>query len=131
LVLQLDLLEKNGPSRQGRILSSSGRRFTDEGLVLGAGTNLAEVTRHESGALALDGDEARILALLSVAYSRSFRASLVGTLRKASGAWHRGDRSLAYVHLSLAGLRPLADHEEAFRLFAADHLLEAGVRREI
>jgi hypothetical protein len=102
--------------------------ITEEGLVLGAGTMLASVARDATGIfkLVLDGEEERIVALLSIACGQNLPASVITGLRKASDCWSRDDKCLAHVHLSQAGLPAFDDLEHAFRLFAVNELLEAG-----
>lgn len=73
--------------------------FTDEGLVFGAGTVLAK--RRPDRALALDGEEERILALLAVAYGRSVSPQVIGNIRRATREWANGDNCLAHIHLAL------------------------------
>jgi hypothetical protein len=99
------------------------------GLLLGAGTCLAKMVPGTGGAsiLALDGQASRIFALLSVAYQGSVPVSIMETLRKASDFWSRGEKALAYLLLSFCRLPPLETNAQAFRLFAADALLEAGL----
>jgi hypothetical protein len=106
-----------------------GLEITSEGLLLGAGTCLAKMVPGAGGAsiLALDGQASRIFALLSVAYQGSIPVSIMETLRKASDFWSRGEKALAYLLLSFCRLPPLETNEQAFRLFAADALLEAGL----
>ena len=104
--------------------------LADHGLELGAMTVLARRTRDRWGAtdLALGGREARILALLAVAYWRPVSPSVIGDLRRAAKATARGDTALAAIHLAHSGLPKIdADEGTAFRLFAAERLLDAGV----
>jgi hypothetical protein len=49
------------------------------------------------------------------------------TLRKASDLLRRGDKTLAHVQLSFCRVPPFETNEQAFRPFAANELLEAGV----
>jgi hypothetical protein len=97
--------------------------------LLGAGTCLAKMVPGAGGAsiLALDGQASRIFALLSVAYQGRVPVSIMETLRKASDFWSRGEQALAHLQLSFCRLPPLETNEQAFRLFAADALLEAGL----
>ena len=97
-----------------------------DALVLGAGTVLAR--RDHDGALALDGEDARLLRLLSVAYGRSVSTSVLGTLRKASRHARAGDDAMAAMYLALAKLPKLHDpSDSACRLFIADGLMAEGV----
>ncbi len=64
-----------------------------EGLMLGAKTVLAK--RRGDGALALDGEEARLLTLLAVAYGRPVDAGIIGKIRRASKHARAGDEAMA------------------------------------
>src|SRR5579862_1156168 len=97
-----------------------------EGLVLGAGTVLvrADSARRLQS---LDGQEARVLALLSAAYGRAVAPSVLGNIKRAAKAWGEGDDCLAYIHLAHARLPALQDQVEAARrLFVADGFMRAG-----
>ena len=100
--------------------------FTEQGLVLGAGTVLAK--RRPCRALALDGEEERLLALLAVAYGRPISSKVIGNIKRATRDWANGERCLAQIHLARSRLPPLDTGEAApFRLFAAERLIEEGV----
>ena len=102
--------------------------FNDAGLVLGAGTVLAKRRiSAEASELDLDLAEERILALLSIAYSRPVDPAVLGNIRRASAAWRDGETVLALIHLAHSALPPLANEDAAYRLSAADHLLAAGI----
>lgn len=98
-----------------------------EGLVLGAGTVLVAADgvrrlRH------LEGQEARVLALLSAAYGREVAPSVLGNIERAAKSWSEGDDCLAYIHLAHSGLQvPRDPRASACRLFIADSLMNAGV----
>lgn len=97
-----------------------------EGLVLGAGTVLipAEGVRRLTS---LDGHEARVLALLSVAYGKAVAPAALGNIARAADAWRQGDDCLAYIHLAHSRQSELQDcYEAARRLFLAEGFLEAG-----
>jgi hypothetical protein len=97
-----------------------------QGLVLGAGTVL--VPAHGARQLTSpDGQEARVLALLSAVYGKAVAPAVFGNIRRAVKAWGDGDDCLAYIHLAHSGLSALQDcHETARRLFLAEGFLEAG-----
>ncbi|HEV2546310.1 MAG TPA: hypothetical protein VGU20_03150 [Stellaceae bacterium] len=101
--------------------------FAGDDLVLGAGTCLAQLRR---GAPSIDGQEGRILTLLSVAYWRPIPTQVLKLIRAAVRAYGRGEKVLASIHLAHAGLptieRTNADREFC-RLFLAGRLLSAGV----
>jgi hypothetical protein len=96
-----------------------------EALVLGANTVLAK--RDEDGGLAIDGDEARLLTLLAVAYGQPVDSSVLASIRGASKFARAGDECMAAMRLALARLPQLADPEDAARrLFIADGLIAEG-----
>jgi hypothetical protein len=104
--------------------------LAEAGLTLGAMTILAGRVRDRWGAsdLALKGNEARILALLAVAYGHPVSPSVIAELRRAAKAYARGDKALAAMHIAHTGLRKIDEDERtAFRLFAAERLLDAGL----
>jgi hypothetical protein len=100
--------------------------LTPEGLVLGAGTIVlpaAEARRLKS----VNGDELRVLALLSAAYGRTIGPAVLGSIERAAKAWGEGDDCLAYIHLAHARFPALDDSREAARrLFIADAFMKAG-----
>jgi hypothetical protein len=125
--LLADRLGKAWRARQASAPIDAVMRFSDEGLVLGAGTVLAPA-EEPSGGVRLKGLEPRLVALLAAAHRRTPSASSLTHLRKAARRWNEGERDLATIHLALSGLdrlrRPDAD---ARRLFLADQLLRAGL----
>lgn len=100
--------------------------MTDHGVVLGVDTVLfavdAHVTRHQP-----DHADLRLLALLGVACKRRVASDVIKHVRKASMQWASGNKSLARIHLAFASLPRLEGREDAFQLFWADELMEAGV----
>ena len=103
--------------------------LTDRGLLLGAETVLVPLKPDYFGrpCLALDRNEARLLALLEIAYARPFESWVIEALRPVAGAWRSGDPGLARLQLAYAGVPALARGEEApRRLFIAAGLLDAG-----
>jgi hypothetical protein len=101
----------------------------DDGLILGAGTILARMTRDAFGApvLAVQEDEDRLLALLAAAHGRPASPELQRHLESASDYWRRGEKALANIRLAYAALPRLVDHADAYRLFLAEKLLDDGV----
>ncbi len=92
--------------------------------MLGAKTILAK--RLHDGSL--EGEDARILTLLSVAYGKPVDPSVVGAIRRASKHARAGDECMASMHIALVPLPRLSDPSEAARrLFIADGLMEDGV----
>ncbi|MGH6867644.1 MAG: hypothetical protein ACREDA_01970, partial [Methylocella sp.] len=75
--------------------------MTERELLLGTGTLLAKMA--EDG-LRLEGEEERILTLLTVAYRRDVPAATLGSFRRAAKHWQSGDKCLAAIHLAQNGL---------------------------
>ncbi len=97
-----------------------------QGLVLGAGTVLVRAER-ERRLASLDGQQARVLALLSAAHGKAVAPAVLGNIARAADAWRKGDDCLAYIHLAHARLPALQDsYEAARRLFLAEGFLDAG-----
>jgi len=102
-------------------------RFSQEGLVFGAGTLLAK-SRGGDRNVSIDPLDPRLHALLAAAHLRRPSARALAHLRKAAERWNEGDDALAAMHLTLSGLDRLAEPEtDAHRLFLADGLLNGGV----
>jgi hypothetical protein len=104
--------------------------ITDDGLVLGASCVLAKQKTDASGRrlLAVDGNEKRILALLTAAYGRPIDPAVIDHVRRASLAYSGGETCLALIHLAYAGLPKLHDEKtSSYRLFLAERLLDAGL----
>ena len=101
----------------------------DDGLVLGAGTILARMTRDSLGSRSLDleEDEDRLPALLAAAHGRPMSPDLPRHLGEASAHWRRGEKALANIRLAFARIPRLDDRSEAYRLFLAEELLDAGM----
>jgi hypothetical protein len=99
--------------------------ITGVGLMLGAGTILAKMTRdgRDAPRLALD-NEPRAMALLATAYEQPIAPYVLTKVRRACELWNAGEKALAHIHLAHAKL-PQCDEERALRLFVADELLEA------
>ncbi|MGH6857355.1 MAG: hypothetical protein ACRECP_06885, partial [Methylocella sp.] len=76
--------------------------------------------------LALDGNEARILSLLTAAYGKCIPEGVVEKIRRAGEFWCAGEKTLAQIHLAFIGL-PQIDEADAYRLFLAEVALEKGV----
>ena len=98
----------------------------DEGLTLGAGTLLAK--RNHDGSLALDGEEEKVLTLLSIACGKALDPSALKPIRRASEIARDGDECRAAMHVALAKLPNISDPiDAARRLFIAEGLIAAGV----
>ena len=104
--------------------------FTDQGLELGKGTLLVKFIQDQwdRRSLDIDGQEERILALLSVAWDHPMPDGILRHFHSASRALAKGEMVQACLHLAYTGLQPLDYDSDSFRLlFIADGLLEAGV----
>jgi hypothetical protein len=100
--------------------------LTTEGLVLGAGTVVLP-TEESRRLKSVNGDELRVLALLSAAYGRAIAPAVLGNIERAAKAWGEGDDCLAYIHLAHARFPVLDDSREwARRLFITDAFLKVG-----
>jgi hypothetical protein len=101
--------------------------FTHAGIALGRGTILAEFEKkgRGTGSLALDGNEARILSLLTAAFDAPVAPDIVEKIRRAGEFWRAGDKAPAQIHLAFLGL-PKIDEADAYRLFLAGTALEKG-----
>jgi hypothetical protein len=97
-----------------------------KGLTLGARTVVAK--RRHDGSIVLDGEEERVLVLLSVAYGRPLDPSVLANIRCASKSASAGDDGMAAMHIALARLPRILDPiDAARRLFIADGLIASGV----
>jgi hypothetical protein len=104
--------------------------FTKRGLEIGNGTVVAKYSRDDWNRriLCIDGQEERILALLSVAWDHPMPDGIIEHFHSASRAFSKGELSLAHIHLAYTGLQPLEADEENLRLlFMAEGFLRAGV----
>jgi hypothetical protein len=71
-----------------------------EGLKLGAGTVVAK--RNPDGSFAVDGEEERVLTLLSVAYGDALDPSVLNSIRRASKHARDGDERMAAMGAAAA-----------------------------
>ena len=113
-------------ARRGSIVIDALMRFSDKGLVLGAGTVLAPCGE-TSRDISIDPSEPRLHALLTAAHLG--RPSIPGLahLGKAADCWREQQDALAAMHLVLSGLDRLEQPEaDSHRLFLADGLLKRG-----
>lgn len=101
----------------------------DDGLSLGAGTVLARmiIDRNGAPALALDGEEERILALLSLAYRKRISIKALTYIKRASMQWTRGEKAIAHFELAYADLPRFETREETRLLFYAESLVKLGI----
>src|SRR5207237_47616 len=93
--------------------------FSPDGLALGAGTILLPAVAPRDLAN-LQGEEMRLLALLSATYGKAISPSVLGNIERAAKSWREGDDALAAIHLAHAALpcpaAIVAGAIEAFRL---------------
>jgi len=101
----------------------------EDGLVLGAGTILARMTRDSLGAPALDleGGGDRLKALLAATHDRPMPPDLPRHLDEAFAHWRRGEKALANIRVAFARIPRLDDCSDAYRLFLPEELLDAGM----
>jgi hypothetical protein len=100
--------------------------FSPDGLALGAGTILLSAVGPRRLAN-LQGEEARLLALLSATFGKAVPPSVLGNIERAAKSWSKGDDTAAVIHLAHAAL-PRADNPEeaARRLFITDAFIKSG-----
>lgn len=122
-----DRLDKEWRERRTSIPIDAIMRFSDHGLVLGAGTVLIEGSVPGRG-VSREALESRLRTLLTVAHLRAPAVSAVAHIRAATERWRQGEPDLAGVHLALSRLQGLERPEaDAQRLFLADQLMNQGV----
>ncbi len=107
--------------------------FGPDGLTLGCGAVLAKAERALGRArINLEGQEARIEALLAAAYGRRVDEAAMRHLRRGVLRWNEGDAALAAMHLAFMGLGRLPNpRTDAKRLFMAEALLDAGASPDL
>ncbi len=102
--------------------------FANAGLLLGRGTLLAAFGKYARGAASdpINGNEARIVALLTGTFGRPLAGGVIAKMRRACAIWLGGDKGLAQIHLALTGL-PRVGEWDAYCLHLADKSLARGV----
>jgi hypothetical protein len=112
--------------RKRTVPISPALHFSPDGLVLGAGTILLPAQGNRRSAK-IEGEEARLLALLSATHGRAIAPSVLGNIERAAKSWREGDDCLAAIHLAHARLpQPDDPCEAARRLFITDVFIKAG-----
>jgi hypothetical protein len=97
--------------------------FSRAGLVLGRGTILAEFeTEGLARGLAFDGEEARLLSVLTATFAAPVAPHVVEKIRRAGEFWRAGEKALAQIHLAFLGL-PKIDLCRHSRFQQCDNLL--------
>jgi hypothetical protein len=124
-----ETLRKRFDERLSRAPIGTAVEINDAGLVFGAGTVLARMTRDKGGEAVLDlnADRQRIFALLAATYGRTVPPEVFRHIEGASEQWRRGDKALANIRLAFARLPRLETRADVYRLFHAEDLLERGV----
>ena len=75
----------------------------------------------------IEQGEDRLFALLAAAHGRPMSPDLPRHLDEAFAHWRRGERALANIRLAFARIPRLDDRSDAYRLFLAEELLDAGM----
>jgi hypothetical protein len=100
--------------------------FSPDGLALGAETILVPAIGPRCLAN-LQGEEARLLTLLSATFGKAISPSVLGNISRAAKSWGKGDDVAAAIYLTHAGLpRPDDPTEAARRLFVTDAFIKSG-----
>ncbi len=122
-----DRLDKAWSTWRGATAVDPVMRFTDQGLMFGAGTVLARAVKG-GREISIGPSEPRLRALLTAAHlSRPTNAALAH-LRKAADRWNEGEDAFAAMHLALSRIDRLERPEaNSHRMFLADGLLKGGV----
>lgn len=124
--MQHESLRDSWLARKRAVPISPAPHFAPDGLVLGAGTILLPAEGHRRPAN-LQGNQARLLALLSATYGKAISPSVLGNIERAAQSWRAGDDCLAAIHLAHARLpQPDDPYEAARRLFITDAFIETG-----
>jgi hypothetical protein len=92
--------------------------WTSDGLKLGSGTRLACTVR---------GEEARLLALLSVMANKACPVEALETIKRAEVEFRAGKLAKSAMRLALANSPPLAGLDDAYRLYAAAALIDQSL----
>jgi len=126
-----DQLSKSWDERRRSAPIEAAMRFSDKGLVLGAGTVLAPAAASGRD-LAIGPLAPRLTALLAAAHLRKPTPLALAHLRKAADCRRGGQDALAAMHLVLSQVDRLRQPEaDAHRLFLADGLLENGAEPDV
>jgi hypothetical protein len=104
-------------------------QLTEQGLVLGDGVVVAPLERRWDGicVLALEGRDAEIFALLSLAQGRAISPNILHGLRGVAKSFAQGDAVGAAFRLALLGLPPLRGPRDAEMLKTGATFLARGV----
>ena len=100
--------------------------LTDLGVVLGEGIVLAPLTKGGDGALVVEGREAEIFALLSLAQGGAVRPNVLYGIHGVSKALARGEIVGAMIRLAQIGLPALRGPRDAEMLKAGAVFLDKG-----
>jgi hypothetical protein len=105
-----------------------GAQLTDRGVVLGEGVVVAPMTRRGDGtaALAVEGREAEIFALLSLAQGGAVHPNVLHGVHGVAKSLARGEFVGAAIRLAQIGLPPLRGPRDAEMLKAGATCLDKG-----
>lgn len=125
----LNLLQKDWDDRFHHRPHRLAAAITDAGIVLAAETVLMRMEENEQGLprLAVEQDEERLMALLSIAYLCRIPPSIKKNVANASAQWTRGEKVLAHFHLAFARLPRLGSARDVYRLYLAGSQIEDGM----
>ena len=110
-------LEQSWPEDEKRAAFYPFVTWTPEGARLGASTLLRRKGSR---------DDARLLALVSVACGAAVPASALAWLARAEIEFERGRAERSAIHVAMSGIPALRGREAARRLYFAAGILDAG-----
>jgi hypothetical protein len=103
-------------------------QLTDRGIVLGEGVVLAPLARRDDGGgvLVVEGREAEIFALLSLARGGAIRPNVLHGLHGVAKSFGQGEIVGAMIRLAQIGLPPLRGPRDAEMLKTGANFLDKG-----
>ena len=120
-------LQQAWHTRAATAIYRSNAAFTEAGLFLGADTFLVSFTKVAVGVGLTPNEHDRLIALLIVAGRGDLADTASLHIGQALADWRKGDKALATIRLAFAKLPRLNDAEDAYRLFLAEKVLDAGL----
>src|SRR5580658_2490738 len=112
-----DRLDKAWDRRRATTNVDAIMRFSNDGLVFGAGTLLAP-TRDLAHEVSTNPSGPRLVALLAAAHLGTPTTGALNHLRRAAECWGEGEDALASMHLVLSQVDRLRDPDvDAHRMF--------------
>ena len=139
LMITYDDLGKRWSEKPYRWCEQHALTITDDGVLLGSDCVICKGMAvgekrfigglpHQRMDLNVDGQEGRILALLSLAYGKLIHPNVIRHFRNAARALAKGEHTLAAIHLCHAGLPRFEGDEKRLKLmFQAEQLLDDGM----